>query len=215
MRTDLGKVTGLVEALTTAIGAGEFRPGEPLIERRLAQRFGTSRTPVREALRYLEHQGMVFSVPGKGTFVAPVSTQDIEEVFVLRELLETMAARLAAPRIPREDLVFLKDRLESLSTGSPSQEYFDADRRLHELFSRYCGNRRLGELLSYLSTQIIRVRHTSALLPRRFEASRQEHLAIVNALLGQDIDEVEARLRHHLRNVRESALEVCRTGLLG
>ncbi len=205
--------TNLVESLTRAIGSGEFEAGDPLVERQLGQRFGASRTPVREALKILEHQGLVFRVPGKGVFVAPVSTQDIEEVFLLREILETTAARLAAARIPLAEIQKIRDDLIRLEPEGPSEAYYETDRALHSLLVDYCGNRRLRDLLAAINVQIIRVRHTSALLPNRYQFSRQEHLDIVEALLARNTEQVVDRLRAHLANVKASALEVCRSNI--
>lgn len=195
-----------------AIGDGEFLPGMPLVEASLAQRYGVSRVPVREALRGLEQDGLVVHVPHKGRFVAALSTQDVEEVFFLRDVLENAAVRLAYERIPDEVLDELQSMLEGLSTDrSPRQDYFAADARIHDVIARYSGNRRLVAMLQLLNSQVERARRTAAMQRDRLTRSRQEHLDLVEALKLRDLPLIEARLRVHLRHVKEATTEVCRT----
>jgi DNA-binding GntR family transcriptional regulator len=200
------------ESIAGAIGDGEFMPGTPLVEATLAARFGVSRVPVREALRALEQDGLVVHVPRKGRFVAPLSTQDVEEVFFLREVLEIAAARLSYQRITEEELDALALQLDALTPGlSPRQDYFSADVAVHDAIARKAGNRRLLAMLQQLNSQIERARRTSAMQCDRLARSVREHQEIVEALRLRDLPLVKARLRVHLRNVKEATMEVCRT----
>ncbi len=203
------KRDSLTVTLARAIAAGDYPPGSPLIERSVAEDFGSSRTPVREALRDLEYQGLVVRFPGKGTFVAPLSSQDVEEVFFLREVLETTAARLAVPRIPEESVLEAQRQMEAFHppfTPEIARQFREVDYSLHDLFLRHCGNRRLNELLRQLRPQIDRVRYTLT----EFDTSRDEHLAIIEHLLARDVDAVVESLAAHLRSVKVRALEFCR-----
>ena len=92
------------EWIKDAILEGRLKEGEPLSENRLAQEISISRTPIREALRNLEQDGFVRMVPGKGAFVAGISMEDVKEIYDIRILLEPLAARTAADRIPPEAL---------------------------------------------------------------------------------------------------------------
>jgi DNA-binding GntR family transcriptional regulator len=200
------------ERIAGAIGDGEFLPGTPLVEAALATKFGVSRVPVREALRALEQDGLVVHVPRKGRFVAPLSTQDVEEVFFLREVLEIAAARLSYDRVSDEELDELSDLLDALTPDlSPRQDYFVADASVHDAIARKAGNRRLLAMLQLLNSQIERARRTSAMQQNRLSTSVKEHKDIVQALKMRDLPLVEARLRAHLHNVKEATMEVCRT----
>jgi len=200
------------DKIAGAIGDGEFLPGVSLVEAALATKFGVSRIPVREALRALEQDGLVIHVPSKGRFVAPLSTQDVEEVFFLREVLEITAARLAYERVPDEELVELSRLLDSLTPDlSPRQDYFAADASVHDVIARNAGNRRLLAMLQLLNSQIERARRTAAMQQNRLGKSVKEHKDIVEALKLRDLPLVEARLRVHLHNVKEATVEVCRT----
>lgn len=208
------RVTGreIQTSLVRAIGEGEFPPGAPLVETALARRYGVSRIPVREALRGLEQDGLVIHVPNKGRFVAPQSTQDVEEVFFLRETLELAAVRLAYDRIPEEQLDALALELDALSLErSARQDFFRVDAAIHDAITGYAGNRRLQTMLQLLNSQIERARSTAAMQPHRLEKSLKEHRDIVEALRIRDLPLIEARLRLHLHNVRDATLEVCRT----
>ena len=200
------------EQIAGAIGDGEFLPGMSLVETALATKFGVSRIPIREALRALEQDGLVIHVPGKGRFVAPLSTQDVEEVFFLREVLEITAARLAYERIPDEELDELSRLLDSLTPDlSPRQDYFTADVSVHDVIARNAGNRRLLAMLQLLNSQIERARRTAAMQRNRLDKSVKEHQDIVEALKLRDLPLVEARLRIHLHHVKQATMEICRT----
>lgn len=189
-------------------------PGAPIVEQEVSAALGISRTPVREALKQLEAEGLVRHVAMRGTFVAEVTTQDVEEIFVLREALEIIALREAIKHIPNEELEDLAAKLRSLTTESPREEFFESDRRLHDLIVRYAGNRRLAVFLNTLNNQVERLRRISAMRPSRLMKSAEEHLAIAEAVKARDLERSERLLQQHIRNVKESTLEVCRSSWL-
>jgi DNA-binding GntR family transcriptional regulator len=201
---------GVDRRIAAAIGEGEFPPGTPLVEQSLAERFGVSRIPIREALRKLEGDGLVAYYPRRGHFVASVSAADIDEIFYLRENLELAAVRLAYQRIPPLRLQELDDLLDSLRPHeSPREELLDADQRIHDLIAEHAGNSRLRHTLQQLNDQIQFTRSAATQLPGRFEDSTREHKAILEALRLGDLPLIEARLRVHLRAGCEATHRAC------
>src|SRR5215831_5496557 len=137
------------EALRQAIVDREFDPGEPLTEEDLSRRFKVSRTPVREALAKLERDHLVRVVPKKGAFVRTMSHEEIRELYQIREVLETLAVRLAAPRVDRDDLAGFSGRFRKLEGRGATVAYPEV-RSLGEEFHRYLversGNARLSAM---------------------------------------------------------------------
>lgn len=196
--------------LYNAIVTHELPPGTAIVEQEIADLLGISRTPVREALKQLEMEGLVRHIPLRGTFVAEISTQDVEEIFALRQALEILALHTAIEEITDEELEELERHLESLGPESLPESFYNSDRKLHDLIVKHGRNRRLRIFYDMLNSQIERVRRVSAQKPNRLKKSRQEHLEIVQALKERDLQKAEELLRQHLRNVKESCIEVCR-----
>ncbi len=199
------------EYLYNAIVTNKLPPGVAIAEQEISNVLGISRTPVREALKQLEAEGLVRHVPLRGTFVEEITTQDLEEIFALRETLEVLALKTAITEITNEELYEIEILLRSLEYDSSNEKFYDSDRRLHDLIVKHGGNRRLAQILNNLNSQMERLRHIAAMKPHRLEQSKKEHLAIVAALKKRDLEEAERLLRQHLRNVKGSTMEVCRS----
>ncbi|CEP67998.1 Transcription regulator HTH, GntR [Moorella glycerini] len=196
--------------LYNAIITNQLSPGRAIAEQEISDALGISRTPVREALKQLEAEGLVRHIPLRGTFVAEISTQDLEEIFALREALEILALKVAIREITDEELAEVEALLRSLEFDSSSENFYNTDRKLHDLIVRRGGNRRLVLFLNTLNSQVERFRRISALRPNRLQKSKQEHLEILEALKERDLEKSERLLRWHINNVKESTLEVCR-----
>lgn len=135
----------------------------------------------------LEGDGLVKRYPGRGYLVTEITPQDVDEIFELRLQLELLALRKAYAVLSPELLRGLEAQLERLGKDSSPDEYYCADRTLHELLAQYCGNARLQAFLNTLDSQIERVRYISARRPDRLTESRLEHLDIIHALMAQDL----------------------------
>ncbi len=189
--------------------SGELSADAPLSEYQLADELGLSRTPVREAVKRLESEGLLQSIPNRGTFVAELTARDISEIYQVREQLEGFAARIAAERMPAEDIKKLEEEITVLNTlASDGQlvEVVDSDIRLHKLIIASTQNSRLIELLGMLDDQMHRVR---ALFPQSsqwLESTLAEHAKIVDAIKTRDGDEAERTMKAHLRSAREHAI---------
>lgn len=195
------------ESLRRAILDREFDPGEPLTEHQLCHRFGVSRTPVREALAKLDRDRLVRVVPKKGAFVRTVSHDEIRELYELREALEALAVRLAAPRLERAELEDFERRFRDLKARGAGLRYTDV-RALGEEFHRYlvkkAGNAKLVHALEEIREQLQSVWTMSILVPRRVQGLVREHLAILEALRREDVPRAERLMVQHVRRVREA-----------
>ena len=197
------------EDLAKRIEQGDLPANTLLSESDLAKQMQISRTPVREALLMLESDGLVHRFPGRGYLVTEITPQDVDEIFELRLQLELLALRKAYPVLESEQIQAQLDMLRSLTPESSAAEYYETDRRLHNMIVQTCRNQRLQSFLRMLNSQIERVRYISARTPDRLKASRDEHLALVEALAAQDLPLAEKRLTEHIRNVQASTKKVC------
>jgi len=196
--------------LREAILTWGIPPGNPIVEQEISDYLGISRTPVREALKLLEAEGLVKVVSQRCTIVSELTTQDLEEIFALRESLEVLALEVAIHNIPMQDLDKLEGQLSLLTSQSPPEQFFESDRMLHGLIVKHGRNERLAHILDSLNAQVERMRRIAAVRPNRLDMSMREHLAIVRAIQARDWATAEAELRQHTRNVKESTLDVCR-----
>ena len=199
------------KGIKQAIISYEIKPGEPLIEKQIADKLGVSRTPVREALKELKSEGLVKIIPRKGAFVAEISSRDIEEIFLLREILECTAVKMAISRIKEEDLIEIESTFNSINDDIKGKNYKNilyADIKFHNFIVNSSGNRRLCQFLGMLNEQIYRLRKLSATVPSRLSSSLKEHEGILEALKKRDKDLAEQRLRQHIRNVKDKILDI-------
>lgn len=181
----------------------QLAPGEPIKEQELATRFEVSRTPIREALTILNHEGLVEIIPQKGAFVARLDFMMIREIYQLREVLEGLAARIAAPRIDIRKL----NKIGKMLNGSEGVDQIEkAGRGLHEFIIEVAGNRRLAEIVRILQNQIMRVHYLTARIPGRTGKSLQEHRKIIAALRKRKSDLAEIAVKKHIISSMESTL---------
>jgi DNA-binding GntR family transcriptional regulator len=188
---------------------GELSAETPLSEYQLADELDLSRTPVREAVKRLEREGLVQSIPNRGTFVAELTVRDISEIYQVREQLEGFAARIAAETMSDESIKGLEEEISILNTLASDGrliEVVDSDIRLHKHIIASTQNSRLIELLGTLDDQMHRVR---ALFPRSsqwLEATLADHASIVKAIKAHDGEAAEKAMKAHLRSAREYAV---------
>ena len=192
--------------LKTRIMSAALPPGTSLNELGIAGALGISRTPVREAIRKLEQEGLAMRYPNRGAVVTKLSMKDVLEIWHLREILEPAACRLAAPRIDPEALSRIEKVLVELKGREVGPEDYEtslrADTDLHGLVVEATGNTMLAQVLEMLNERIVQVRVVTS--PARFQHSVDEHLAIVAALRARDADGAAEAMRQHLANAREN-----------
>ncbi len=199
--TEAGRV---YRTLKRDILAREYAPGQPLAEIELAQRYGTSRTPLREALHRLDADGLVRIEPRRGAFVQDVTIADFLEVNELRAILEPYAARLAAPRINALEVARLQSDLAGIRSAHPDEddarrlETLDTD--VHAAIAQASGNTRLSRLIQSLDDmmEVMRVGD----MRRRHQETHESLGQILDALQARDADRAEALLRRHINDFR-------------
>ncbi len=187
----------------------ELEPGTKLREEDLADQLGVSRTPVREAINKLEREGLVEIIPRYGTFVANISSKDVEEIYQIREALEFLAMRLALPRFSKDKLFELarihKECEASLEKGN-FDPFIGIDTTFHDFLVKLSKNKRLIRLMSNLNNQIRLGRLESFSVPGRAKKALNEHQKIIEAMLEGNAEEVEGLLRQHSRNAKDNIL---------
>ncbi len=201
------------EALREAIITGHLAPGERLMELQLAEELGVSRTPVREAIRKLELEGLVHMIPRKGAYVATLSMKDIVEVFEIRGALEGLAAALAAESITDEELEELERHLVMAAEqiGNADLEgMVEVDTGFHQILYKASRNERLTQIISNLREQIQRYRLTSLSYPGRMKIALEEHREIVDAVSARDPDLARKLAQEHIENAENSMMQVIR-----
>mgnify|MGYP003103250895 FL=1 len=197
--------------LRQAILKGELKPGERLMEIQLANKLGVSRTPVREAIRKLELEGLVLMIPRKGAEVAEITRQDMEDVLEVRTALEELAVKDACDHITDAQLSELKkasnEFKKALLEGKDLVTCADADMHFHDVILSATNNRRLIQMLNNLSEQMYRYRMEYLKDERSHKTLIEEHDAISRALKKHDKVKAGAAMRVHIDNQKRSILE--------
>jgi DNA-binding GntR family transcriptional regulator len=186
----------VLEAVRNAILAGVIEPGARLRQEELADLFGTSRIPVREALRALEYEGLVTSAPHRGFTVTSLDADDIEEVYELRILLEGQAVRLAIPMMTDEDIVDLDALFARMQTAATPDEQLAARERFYTRLYSISGRPRLVGLIARLRQEVAR-----ALRWATIQHSSQIHESFWDAIKTGDADRAVAHLNGHYKRV--------------
>lgn len=202
----------ITESLLSDIVHGRARAGEHLVTQKLADRFGVSHTPIREALISLAGFGVLSLLPNRGAVVKAVTARDVREVLQVRRLLECQAARCACGNIPEPELRSLADDIRRLTEGRPRdlKAYLAEARRvdslLHDTIAAHCGNAFLVQELGRL-TMLFRafrdlsyVHHEAHNERKRLREEAAEHLAIVDALLVGDPRLARRAMARHIRS---------------
>ena len=199
------------ETLRDAIITQVLKPGERLMEIQLADEMGVSRTPVREAIRKLELEGLVVMVPRKGAYVAGVSMKDIHEVYEVRSALEMLAVTLAAERITEEELDALERQVlrESEEEDKPNKGDLDSiiyiDSSFHDIIYQAAHNQRLVQFINILQEQL-RFRAASLSTPGRSKTALEEHKKIVEALSERNGELAAQLAREHIENAENAMI---------
>lgn len=194
-------------ALREAILTGRLQAGTRLVEREIARQLGVSRTPVREAIRKLELEGLVQQVPRRGVVVAQMSARDALEVYTIRAVLEGLAARLAAERISPSKLKRLNELVEAMEKACEHNDE-EALQTLHMEFNAIiyeaAESPRLHQLISNLADYIVGFTKVGYSVPGRMRAATCEHRALVEALGKGDSRLAEEIARQHIENSRQA-----------
>ncbi|MDO9599436.1 MAG: GntR family transcriptional regulator [Azoarcus sp.] len=204
----------VAERLRQRIFSHELPAGTWVDEQALAQHYGISRTPLREALKVLASEGLVTLKPRRGCYVTEISERDLDEVFKVMAMLEGECARISAGRASDADLTQLKAihaDLEKAAAARDINRFFEGNQAFHHELQRIADNRWLLHVIEDLRKVIKLSRHHSLFSEGRLEQSLNEHRAILDALLARDADGAEQRMREHIRSGREALARMART----
>lgn len=194
--------------------SGIYSKGEELRENTIAKELGVSRTPVREALRQLELEGLVNIIPNKGATVAGLSSKDIRDIYTIRSYLEGLCARWACENITSEEMEQLEE-IQYLSEFHAKKKHYEQlvelDNRFHHIIYDASKSRILDHLLSDFHHYVERVRMASLSSDERVLDCNEEHNAILQALKEKDADRVEELAHQHIlstmKNFEKKGLE--------
>jgi DNA-binding GntR family transcriptional regulator len=200
------------ELLLSEIEEGGLPPGTRLREAELAERLSISRTPVREALKRLELQGLVVHEPHHGAAVASLEYGQVTELYLLRGVLEGTAARLAAQHATETEIGVLQRMVDKdrALTGEPRQ-LAHSNRQFHQQLRDTARNRYVSAALENLRLSLALLAGTTLSAPGRAGESVEEHAAIVARIAARDCDGAEASARQHILNAFRTRVEIQQT----
>lgn len=201
----------VVESIRQAIISGQFPPGMRLMELQLAEEMGVSRTPVREAIRKMELEGLVVMIPRRGAYVADISIKDINEVYEVRTALDVLSAGLAAERIDKSEIQEMRELLAEEAALVEARDYpkiIDNDTAFHDVIYRASVNTRCMNIISNLREQITAIRGRSMPYPGRVEIMLKEHRAIFDAIAAGKVEKAQEAVRTHMENAEQTLLKV-------
>ncbi len=179
----------ILETIREAILNGTLKPGEKVAEPELAERFGISRTPIREAFRQLESEGYLTVVPRKGAVVTALSERDVQEFYAIKSILEGYAAELAAKKLSEKELEKLETinkYLKQLAHKGDVKTFYKSHNEFHEIFLKAADNSKLYELIRQLGMKFNRLRITSLSVNGRMAISVAEHDKLLDAFRRHD-----------------------------
>lgn len=189
--------------LRQAILKGELEPGERLMEIQLADRLGVSRTPIREAIRKLELEGLVLMIPRKGAEVAKISEKSLRDVLEIRRALDALAIELCIERMSEEDIQSLTDAQEVFRQSVENSEPMtiaENDEHFHDVIYNSTNNQRLVQMLNNLREQMYRYRLEYIKDADKRQILVLEHDQILKAIKERNVAEAKIAIRAHVDN---------------
>lgn len=189
---------------------GSYKPGESLVESKLAEELGVSRTPIREAVRLLEQEGLIETIPNKGAVVVGVSSKDVEDIYAIRQLVEGLAARWAVEHMSdqnKKEMQKLLDLMEFYAQRGDVDEIAYLDNQFHHIIYEASGSKILNITLSNLHQYVQLARLESLQIPKRLDKTLSEHRAILQSFLDNKPYDAEMAVAEHVRqaylNIKE------------
>lgn len=183
--------------------SGKYKKNEELKEKTIGEELGVSRTPVREALRQLELEGLVTIISNKGAYVVGFSVEDIQDIYEMRSVLEGLCARRAASRVTKEQLEELEENLfltDFHVEKGHVEQVVELDTRFHEILYEACQSKVLEHALRDYHHYLERVRKVTLASRKRSIESNNEHKQILEALKERNAKKAEAYANQHILN---------------
>lgn len=201
----------VAERLRDRIFSHELPPGTWVDEQALAEQYGISRTPLREALKVLASEGLVTLKPRRGCYVTEISDRDLDEIFTVMAMLEGECARVLATRATEADLERLQAihaDLEKAARAGDIDGFFEANQAFHQEVQHIAGNRWLTQAITDLRKVIKLSRHHSLFSDGRLRQSLAEHRGLLDALSRRDVARSEQLMREHISSGRQALAKV-------
>lgn len=199
--------------IKNAILKGEYKTGDRLIERELAEKLNISRTPIREALFRLESQGFVKTVPRKGVVVSEITHRDILEVFMILSSLEVLAVKLAAEKMneqTQQKFDELIERIDRVLDGAIEEDINELHLEINDVLHKAAKSPKLYELLVELVDYIRAFAHLGYELPGRMEQAMKEHRDIMSAVRNKEMEMAEYLTKIHIENSKKAYIDATR-----
>ena len=193
----------LTDRLRRMIMEDELKAGEKVPEKALTERFGVSRTPVREALKVLAHEGFVTLVPNRGAIVSGQSAEELAELFPLIAALEGVAGELAAERASADEIAAIGERTRRMREAYERRDrpaYFEINQSIHAAILTAAANPTLSRHHASIARRVYRARYQANLTPERWLAATREHEAIQAALEARDGRLLGTLMKEHLQH---------------
>jgi len=194
----------VADELKEKILSGDYKPGTRLVQDDLASKFKASRSPIREALRMLEADGLVEIKPHSGAWISELNLAEFEEMYQIRERIEPLMLRLSIPNLTTKLIKELEETLEKLSQAKSVEQFLKLDREFHLLTYEGANTTFLGEIVQRMwnTTQPYRRLYSKILEQENFNSAHLEHTLLMNAVKRADLDDAERILFGHIRRTR-------------
>ncbi len=189
---------------------GKYKEHEELKEVAIGEELGVSRTPVREAFRQLELEGLIQIVPNKGAYVTGITAKDVKDIYMIRSSLEGMCARLATEYITPEQLEEIEENVYLASYHASKghmEQMAELDNRFHHILYEACDSKMLQNLLQDFHQYVIRIRRKTLSTRERGIASNEEHRRIMEAIKDKNPDEAEKLATRHMINAYDNMVK--------
>lgn len=183
--------------------AGIYKDNEELKEMAIGEELGVSRTPVREAFRQLELEGLIRIIPNKGAYVTGITVKDVQDIYMMRSKLEGLAARWAVEFITEEQLEEMEENIylsEFHASKGHMEQIANLDNRFHEILYEACNSKMLEHQLRDFHEYVLRFRKRTLAQSRRSSESTAEHKEIMEAIKRKDADAAELAANRHIVN---------------
>ena len=190
--------------------SGKYKDNEELKEVAIGEELGVSRTPVREAFRQLELEGLIHIIPNKGAYVTGITVKDVKDIYMIRSLLEGLCAKWATTNITQEQLEELEENVylaEFHASKGHTQQITELDNRFHEILYEAAGSKMLERQLRDFHGYVLRVRKKTLAKYKRSTQSNKEHKQILEAIKENDAAKAERVANEHILNAYDNMVK--------
>lgn len=198
------------QKLREDILSGKYKEHEELKEVAIGEELGVSRTPVREAFRQLELEGLIQIVPNKGAYVTGITAKDVKDIYMIRSLLEGLCARLATEKITKEQMEEMEENIylaDFHAQKGHMDQMAELDNRFHDILYEACDSKLLEHTLKDYHQYVLRVRQKTLSNNTRGRASNDEHRQIMEAIKAGDADKAEQLANRHMINAYDNMVK--------